>query len=192
MDRDYAMELFSAIKPLNIQWTGETTINMAADDEMLKLAAESGLNYLLVGLETPSKAALKKAGKGFIHVEDVKGYMEKIHAYNIAVDSAFVFGFDQHDETIFKDSLDFANEINLDVAHGVVLIPFPGSRTFQELEAEGRILTRDWSKYDGGHAVFQPKLMSPQQLEEGTRWFNDKFYSMGKMLNPASWWLWWW
>ena len=191
-DRDYALELFTALKPLNIQWVGETTINMAADDELMQAAAESGLNYLLVGLETPSPAALKKAGKGFVRPEQVKTYIERFHAYNILIDSAFVFGFDEHDEHIFQQSLDFANEIKLDVAHGVTLIPFPGSRTFQELELEKRILTRDWSKYDGAHAVFQPTQISPQDLEAGAQWFNEKFYSLGRMLKPNYWWMWNW
>jgi len=191
-DPNYAKELFTALKPLNIQWVGETTIDMAADEEMLRLAAESGLTYLLVGLETPSPAALKKAGKGFIRVEEVKKYIENLHHYNIAVDSAFVFGFDEHDDQIFQQSLDFAREIKLDVAHGVTLIPFPGSRTFQQLEEEDRILTRNWAEYDGAHAIFQPKHISPKTLEEGAKWFNNQFYSLGKMLNPASWWLWAW
>jgi len=189
-DRDYALELFTALKPLGINWSGETTINIAKDEELLRTAAESGLSYLLVGLETPSKMALKKATKGFVKVDEVKEYIRRLHEYDIAVDSAMVFGFDEHDSTIFKDSMDYVKEVDLDVAHGVVLIPFPGSRTFDQLDREGRILTTDWSKYDGAHAVFQPKGMTPAELEQGAKWFNSNFYTIKKMFGKRSWVFW--
>ena len=46
-------------------------------------------------------------------------------------------------------------------------LPFPGTMFTKELEAEGRILTRDWSKYHEGSVVFQPKLMEKDELERG-------------------------
>lgn len=189
-DREYALELFEAIKPLNINWVGETTINIARDDELLHAAYESGLNYLLVGLETPSKQALKSTGKGFVKVDEVKTLIERIHEYDIAIDSAMIFGFDAHDTSIFKDSMDFARDIKLDVAHGVIMIPFPGSRQFEELDAAGRILTRDWSKYDGAHAVFKPMNMDTKELEKGTDWFNDNFYTFSHLYGKRSWVFW--
>lgn len=170
-DQDYIKELLTAIKPLNINWLGETTVNMAKDEELLQLAAESGMRYILVGLETPSQEALKRAGKGFVRIQEVKEYIRRYHEFDIVVDSAQIFGFDEQDETIFERSLEFINEIGIDVPHAVVLIPFPGSRTYNQFESEGRLLTRDWSKYDGAHVVFQPKLMSPRQLKNGVDWF---------------------
>lgn len=68
-DRDYALELFTALKPLNIYWAGETTINIAQHEDVLQAAAESGRFYLVVGLETASQPALKAAGKGFVVFE---------------------------------------------------------------------------------------------------------------------------
>lgn len=187
-DREYAMELFTALKPLNIHWSGETTINFAEDEELLKMAAESGLHYLLVGLETPSRSALDKSGKGFINVEQVKNHIAKFHEYGIQVDSSFLFGFDEHTTEIFQETIDFVKEINLDSAHSVILIPFPGTSTFNKLEKEGRIITKDWSKYDGVHAVFQPKNMSQQELEDGAYWFYQQLKSINKMhVVKSSW-----
>lgn len=114
---------------------------------------------------------MRGAGKGFVQVQKVKEYIRRFHEFDIVVDSAMVFGFDEHDATIFERALDFINEIELDVPHSVILISFPGTRLFTRFEREGRLLTRDWSKYDGAHVVFQPKQMIPQQLEEGATWF---------------------
>lgn len=189
-NRDYACELFEAIKPLHIKWMTEMTITLADDEELLQLAAESGLKSILVGLETPSPAALKAAGKGFMKIDKIKTYMERLHAHEIHVDSSFIFGFDQHDKNIFPETFDFVQDINLDGLHSVILIPFPGSRTFQELEKNGRILTKDWSRYDGAHAVFQPALMSPGELESGAWWFHRKTRSFGRPLFSGSSWSW--
>jgi len=181
-DRDYALELCEALKPLNIKWLAEATLNIAEHEDILQAAAESGLFYLLVGLETPSRAALKAAGKGFIKVEKAKEYIQTLHHYEIAVDSAMIFGFDQHDESIFEESLDFVEDIELDVCHSVTLTPFPGTALFAQLERENRLLTRDWSKYDCNHVVFQPAQMTAEQLTEGVQWFYDKYNSTGRSI----------
>jgi hypothetical protein len=50
------------------------------------------------------------------------------------------------------------------------------------MQAQGRILTTDWSKYDGKkHCVFAPALMSPAELEAGTEWVARRFYSPGSI-----------
>ena len=181
-DREYAKELFTALKPLNIKWVGETTIRLAEDDELLALAAASGLQYLLVGVETPSKEALRDVSKGFIKPETVKDYIAKIHQYKIIIDASMLFGMDEHKKDIFSESLDFVEYAGIDVCDGIITIPFPGSRLFAKLDQEGRILTRDWAKYDGTHAVFQPAKMTPKELEEGQKWFWYHSYSLGRTL----------
>jgi hypothetical protein len=59
-------------------------------------------------------------------------------------------------------------EIGIDLPRFAIATPFPGTPLYQRLEAQGRILTRDWERYDGQHAVFQPVHMSPQELEQAT------------------------
>ena len=64
-----------------------------------------------------------------------------------------------------------------------VLIPFPNTPLFKRLEAEGRILTRDWSKYNGKKdVVFQPAMMSPRELLMGMEWASRQFYSLGSII----------
>ncbi len=181
-DREYALELCHALKPLNIKWSAEATINIAEHDEVLEAAAESGLFWLLSGIETPSQAALKAAGKGFIRIDRTRDYIRKLHEYNIAVDSAMLFGFDEHGPDIFQETLDYVDEVELDMCHSVIVTPYPGTTLYQQLEQEGRLLTRDWSKYDGTHAVFQPEQMSPEDLELGMGWFHEKYNGMGRSL----------
>lgn len=179
IDRKYCLELFKAIKPLGINWSTATDIRIANDEELLSAAAESGLNYVLVGIETPSGSALKGSGKNFVKTDQVYHQIKKLHDYGVIVDASALFGFDTHTVDIFEETLNFFQEIEVDVCESVLVIPFPGTALFQQLEKEGRILTRDWSKYDGAHVVYQPKILTPQELEAGWYWFYKKWNAWG-------------
>lgn len=173
-DRDYALALFKALAPLKRSWFGESTIKMAKDEALVQAAAESGCKMLLIGIETPSQSALKEVSKGFVRTEKIKEAISIFHRHGIQVSSSMIFGFDSHTPEIFEDSYAFCKEIGLDEVEPVIQIPFPGTPLFKRLEAEGRILTTDWSKYDGANAVYQPKQMTPEQLEEGAAWFYER------------------
>ncbi|MFA9394189.1 MAG: radical SAM protein [Halodesulfovibrio sp.] len=185
-DREYALELFNALKPLNINWVGEATIKLADDEELLKAAAESGCRELLIGIETPSKDALSGTGKGFVEPESIREKIEVFHSHGVSILSSMIFGFDSHGPEIFKESLEFCKQIGIDSVEAVILIPFPGTKQFAQMEAEGRILSKDWALYDGSNAVFQPKGMTPKQLEEGTEWFWREIERTKRVKNVTS------
>jgi len=189
-NRDYALKLFSALKPLNIKWFGEATIKMADDETLLKAAADSGCQSLLIGIETPSQAALKDTGKGFVDPDTIKSKISAFHAHGIEITSSMIFGFDTHTHEIFKESERFCRHIGIDEVESVLLIPFPGTPLFERMISEDRILTRDWSKYDGSHCVFKPTTMTPQEVEEGATWFwqeiNKKKAIPASLDNPGA------
>lgn len=170
-DREYAVALFKALIPLGINWVGESTIKMAEDEELLRLAGESGCKYLLVGIETPSQAALSSSGKGFVSPKQIRARIRKFHDHGISITSSMIFGFDTHTKDIFKESLDFCREIEIDEVESVILAPFAGTPLYKRMEEEGRLITRDWARYDCSNAVFRPKHMTPEELDEGAAWF---------------------
>jgi len=170
-NREYALNLFKALKPLKIRWSGEATIKLADDSELLKAAADSGCEWLLIGTETPSQAALSDSGKGFVDPDTIREKIGCFHEHGIHITSSMIFGFDTHTPDIFKESEQFCRHIGIDEVESVLLIPFPGTPLFNRMEKENRLLTHDWSKYDGSHAVFNPTNMTPEKLEEGAHWF---------------------
>ncbi len=169
-NREFAIQLFEAIAPLKMSFYGETTVLIARDEELLSAAKKAGFKAVLLGIETPSEAALKAQKKGFVKPDKMKEYINKIRQYGIEVWGDFLFGFDEHDTSIFEQTQRFVKEIKVDKVIPHYMIPFPGSETFKKLDQEGRILTKDWSKYDGSHAVYLPKKMTPNELEEGIYW----------------------
>ncbi len=179
----YAKELFKAIIPYKRWWTSQATSEVAFDDEFMELAAKSGCKALFLGWETISQNSLNSANKAHNQVEKYKEIIERFHYYGIAIQAGTVFGFDHDDRSIFRSTVEFYREIGLDSATISVLIPFPNTPLFRRLEAEGRILTKDWSKYNGKKdVVFQPALMSPEELLMGTEWAARQFYSIPSII----------
>ena len=177
-DIPYAKGLFRALAPHRKWWSAQASIHAAADDEFLELAARSGCKQLFIGLESISQASVNGVSKGFNRVEEYASAIARIHSHGIAVQAGIVFGFDHDTLSVFDDTVDFLEQTGVQNATFNILTPFPGTRLHQQLEAEGRILTRDWSRYNGrGDVVFAPRLMSAAELLSGYRYATARFYS---------------
>lgn len=176
-DLNYARELFTALIPLKITWGGLATTTIAWDDDLLDLAARSGCRGLLLGFESLSQTALQQTGKGFNRRKDYHYVVQQLHERNIAIMGCFVFGFDTDTEETFAETVDFVLEANIDLPRYAILTPFPTTPLYQRLKAEGRILTEDWSLYDGQHVVHQPLQLDPVALLRGTEWAWKRTYS---------------
>lgn len=167
-DRAYAVRLFTALTPLGVRWYGLATTLIADDPELLELAAASGCKGLLIGFESLVPASLYGSRKGFNRPERYARVVERLHAHGIAVYGCFVFGMDHDTPEVFVETARFTVEAGIDLPRFAILTPFPGTPLFRRLEAEGRILSRDWELYDAQHVVFRPARMSPEELRQGT------------------------
>jgi radical SAM superfamily enzyme YgiQ (UPF0313 family) len=194
-DRKYAKELFRSIAPYRKWWASQVSIHAGQDLEFLQRAAESGCKQLFIGLESISQRSMDGARKGFNRVEEYSRLIDRIHGHGIAVQAGIVFGFDHDGESIFRETVDFLETSGVQNATFNILAPYPGTPLHRRLEAEGRILTHDWSKYNGREdVVFQPRLMSPERLLEGFHYATRRFYSASSICrrlarSPVG--LWW-
>jgi radical SAM superfamily enzyme YgiQ (UPF0313 family) len=174
----YSKDLFRALAPLEKWWTSQCTANAARDEEFVELAARSGCKALFLGFESISQQSLEQTNKAHNRVTDYRRIIANLHRHGIAVHLGIMFGFDDDDVGIFRRTAEFLDEASVDVATVSMVVPMPGTPTFRRMNADGRILTTDWSKYDGKkHCVFEPVRMSPRELEAGTEWVARRFYS---------------
>ena len=186
-DMDYAKMLFRALAPHRKWWSSQASIQAAQDDEFLELAARSGCKQLFVGLESISQRSMDEVHKGFNRVSDYQRAIERIHSHGIAVQAGFVIGFDHDPPAIFRETLDFLEAAGVQNATFNILTPFPGTRLYRRLEEEDRIVTRDWSKYNGrADVVFRPRLMNPEELLAGYQYANHRFYSWRSIAKRLS------
>jgi len=168
-NRKYARALFTALKPLNLNWSCQGSIDVSRDDDLLGLMRESGCGAILVGLESVSEQNLAAMGKKVNLRHDYLEAIRGIQSHGIMVHGSFILGYDFDTTESFGELLSFIEEAELLMPLINVLTPFPGTRLYRRLEEEGRILHRNWSDYDGQTVVFRPARMTPGELFEGYR-----------------------
>lgn len=174
-DKEWELELFRALKPL-----GRFLIShpIEDDDEVLRAAADAGAWWVYQAVFDTS--------------DFIRNRVRRLKEHGIFVEGTVLLGLDDHDEDSIKRLVDFLLEIELDLAEFTVLTPFPHTRTFQYLEAQGRILHHDWRRYTAGEVVMRPALMTPDELQEMYQYAWDTFYAtesqavkMARILKPA-------
>jgi radical SAM superfamily enzyme YgiQ (UPF0313 family) len=186
-DMEYSKRLFRAIAPYRKWWSSQVSIHAGRDDEFLEVAARSGCKQLFLGLESISQQSVAEVNKGFNRVEEYRQIIGRIHSHGIAVQAGIVFGFDHDTPEIFEDTIDFLERAGVQNATFNILTPFPGTPLFRKMETEGRILTRDWRKYNSrDDVVYEPKRMSGAELLAGFRYANERFYSLASTVKRSS------
>ena len=178
----YAKELFKALVPLNRIWGGQTTINIAKDEELLSLYAKSGGKYAFIGFETLSEKNLAKVNKSWNSPDAYKEAIKKIHKAGINILGSFIFGLDEDDPAVFKRTFDFIMENNIDAAQFHILTPFPGTKLYQTMEKDRRIIDRDWAKYHTSEVIFRPENMTIDELQQGYWWTFRKTYTLRNII----------
>jgi radical SAM superfamily enzyme YgiQ (UPF0313 family) len=90
----------------------------------------------------------------------------------------FVLGSDDDSNETISSTLEFSERNRIDTIQFMVLTPLPGTKTYEDFEKQGRLLTKDWNLYDAHHAVFQPRNFSASELEKKTMQAMKGFYSV--------------
>lgn len=181
-DRDYAMELFTALAPLKRQWGGLSTVAVAQDQELLETIARSGCVYLLLGFESLDPDGLSRMGKQDNRRADYRTVVAALHDHRIAVQGCFIFGLDSDTPEVFDATVDRVNALGIDIPRYAIYTPYPGTRAFRRLHGEGRILDRDWRRYDTQHVVFRPARMTAAQLRDGLTRAYVRTFSLRAMV----------
>jgi len=182
-DTNYTKELFKKIKEVNKKFVCYGGINVLnSDEELLKLASEAGCTTWLVGFESISQKNIDDVHKKTNKINEYRSVVKKINNYGVGVHGNFIFGFDYDTPKVFDNTLNEINSWDLVSAGFHILTPYPGTRLFNRLDEGGRILTKDWAKYDLSHAVFEPRNFPPEDLENSVQKMYAKFYSTSNVF----------
>jgi len=136
------------------------------DEELLEIMRDAGLYAVKYGVESASQESLDGCGKcmDLVKAERMIKYTKQL---GIKVHLTFTFGLPGETKDTLKDTIDYALKLDPHSVQFSIITPFPGTKLFQELDADNRILTKDWSLYDGHYScVFEPDNLSANELEE--------------------------
>jgi len=181
-NHEWAIELFEALKPLQIRWASQCDILIATNDRLLAAMRDSGCIGLILGLESTKSPTLKEAGKRYASAEKYVEYIRKIQSYGISIWGSFIFGFDMDDWRDCMNVVRFAQRAGLCMSCYPILTPYPGTAIFEQFRREGRLLTQDWDKYNGATVVFQPKKMTVNELRHAQMAAFHEFYTPASAL----------
>jgi radical SAM superfamily enzyme YgiQ (UPF0313 family) len=174
---DYLRRLCRALRPLEKIWSAAVTIDVTDDPSLVREMALAGCTGVFVGFESLHADNLAHARKKTPRPEDYARRVEILHRCGIQVNGSFVLGFDHDRPTVFEETVDWIEKNRLECATFHILTPYPGTPLFGQMEAEGRLLHRDWTRYDTAHVVFRPRHMTPQQLADGYAWCYRRLFS---------------
>ncbi|HLO24695.1 MAG TPA: radical SAM protein [Geobacteraceae bacterium] len=160
-----AIPLLEGMAGLGIRWGGQTGLRFAEDPTLIRLVARSGCIGLFVGIEALNgpNAVLAKASTRYSQQDLIK----RVQDAGILLEASFIFGFDDHDESIFEKTLRFVEEAAPCIPTFNILTPYPGTTLFHQFDREGRLLHKDWQRYNHSEVVYRPRLMSPERLYRG-------------------------
>ena len=174
---EYLRALCRGLAPLRKIWSAAVTLDVTDDPTLIREMALAGCTGVFIGFESLSDENLTEARKRTPRTDDYARRVGIFHDNGIQVNGSFVFGFDHDGPDVFARTVEWIEANRMECATFHILTPYPGTPLFKQMEREGRLLHRDWSKYDTSHVVFRPKRMSVEQLEEGYAWAYRTLFS---------------
>src|SRR5260370_14735998 len=174
---EYLRQLCRALRPLNKIWSAAVSIDVTDDPSLIRTMATAGCTGVFVGFESLTDENLSEARKKTPKTADYERRVGMLHDNGIQVNGSFVLGFDHDRKDVFARTAEWIEQNRLECATFHILTPYPATPLFRQMEAEGRLLHRDWALYDTAHAVFRPKHMTPEELERGYAWIYQRLFS---------------
>lgn len=185
IDREYTKLLLTGLVGMGKRWVAEATWNIAFDEEILRIARQSGCLGLFIGFDSLNRQYMMSK----VPAKDTETlYMRSIRNiqdHGIAVVAAFVFGLDSDDKSVFDRSLNVVVRGGANLVNFSALVPYPGTPIYSRLRSEGRITEWDWSKYISPNVCFTPRHMTADELHEGTLGAQREFYSLKNIVETS-------
>jgi radical SAM superfamily enzyme YgiQ (UPF0313 family) len=166
-DSERAKPILRGMAGLGLRWGGQANLRFAEDPEMVSLLAKSGCIGIFVGIESVagSQANHPKTGSNTSQADLIK----RVRDTGIVLEASMIFGFDDHDESVFETTVRYLEECAPSIPTFHILTPYPGTALFEQFDREGRMLHKEWQRYDHNQVVFRPRLMTPERLYQGWR-----------------------
>jgi len=178
----YLEQLVKEIKPLNMTWSSQCSLNLAKNRELLKLVASSGCRILSFGIESISQEGLDKLNKKWVNVKEHKKLLAIIESEGIMPSTEMIVGTDSDTEQSLKDTYKFVEHSKIPIPRFYILTPMPSTELYNQYKSENRLLHEDYIRYDGTQCVHRPEQISPEKLTEMYWWLYKKVFSLKSIV----------
>lgn len=185
IDETYSYQLLDLLDVLQIRWYAFTDASIAERTDLLERISKSGCSQLVIGFESLSEDNLKMVNKSQWKRNKLKNYnmiIDTIQSFGLGVVGSFVLGLDADTPSTFSDLYEFIQNSCLYATNITILTPFPGTRIYERLKEENRIITEDWSRYNGFELTYKPLNISFEEFESGFKYIHDMLNSTDRMV----------
>jgi radical SAM superfamily enzyme YgiQ (UPF0313 family) len=194
--RQQALAIFKGMvdRGMDRWWFCQASLNIAdpENEEVLHWAGRAGCKMVFLGLEAEDADGLAEVNKRINLKRGVQSYddaFRRIHRAGIAVLGAFIFGMDGDTPGRIRRRTDYMIRSGVDVMQTTFLTPLPGTRLFDRLWDEDRLLyasfPQDWDHYDMTEAVHHPLGMTPESLSQAMHENNRRMYAWPTLTRKA-------
>lgn len=180
VDRRYAKQLMYELEKLNIRWFAQSDISIVKEGEFLKLIKSAGCTTLFIGFESVSEESLSLINKNNWKLKQLPNYakaIEIIQSEGIGIVGAFIIGLDGDTTDAFDELTNFIIENNIFISQIAILTPLPGTRLYERLKKENRLLNKPWTSYTFTEVTYIPKNMTVEELQSNLYKIYEKTYS---------------
>ncbi|NLM34825.1 MAG: B12-binding domain-containing radical SAM protein [Clostridiales bacterium] len=178
----WTKEFLKAIKPLKLKWNAAVSSNIVDMPDLLDEMKESGCQSLFIGFESINSKSIDTVHKVQNSVSKYERLVDEIHKRGIMINASFVFGLDEDDCSVFKNTLDWIVKNKIETVTSHILTPYPGTKLYSSLLEENRIVDFNLSNYNTAHVVYKPKKISAEELYEGYLRIYKEIYSFKNII----------
>jgi radical SAM superfamily enzyme YgiQ (UPF0313 family) len=181
-----------------LEMSCELTINVADHDDLLELLHAANFTYVYIGIESPRRESLLETKKNQNARRDLVEDVKKIQSYQINVAVGMIAGFDSDDLLVFQEQYEFLQQLGTPFTTCGTLVAIPNTPLAKRMEAEGRMIHRDFFSVEGGGVSdtnFLPKNMTLEELATGYSWllrcsyrydtFSDRLVTLLSRFRPS-------
>jgi radical SAM superfamily enzyme YgiQ (UPF0313 family) len=184
-DQKFARSLFDGMRGMNRLFQGAATVDSVLQGDLIERAAEAGLRSLFVGFESLNPDNLRQSGKRQNPGLRYRQAVRRLDDLGIMINGSFVFGLDSDNPEVFQRTVDWALDQGITTATFHILTPYPGTALFKKMEAERRIFTYNWDRYDTRHVVYRTRGLSEAQLKAGYDRAYREFYRWSNIFRGS-------
>jgi hypothetical protein len=182
----YAADLMRRMALLKHPWIAQASLSLVFKPTLMALVRQSGCRALSFdGEQISGQFLTTETVTPPESLSELATALRQLACQGILSVVRFVFGYDTDDEGVFERTVRFCHEARIGLPLFSAFTPRPESPLFAALEREGRLLHKDLSRYDGSQVVFQPKLMTPEALENGLHWTRRQVYNQRAIWKRA-------
>jgi len=171
-----ALIRWSEEKKFPFRFTAEVSMNLADDEVLVQMLVKAGFEHVFIGIETPNNASLAECGKSQNLNRDMTVSVRQLQKQGLRVSGGFIVGFDHDPPTIFERQIQFIRKSGIVTAMVGILNAPSGTKLFQRMKSENRLLGIMSGDNMDGSTNFITK-MNHDSLVEGYRKIIKTIYS---------------